>query len=114
MTSASACMSPVSMILTGMTLATLKIKDLLRDKMSYVFVLLRLTALPAIVALLCKLLGLTDLMPIAVIYATLPGGLNVVVFANLVGEDAKPGARLVFLSNIFSCITIPLCLWLYL
>lgn len=114
MTGAAACMSPISMVLTGMTLATLNIKELAKDTSSYIFVLLRLLALPAIVALFCRLLGATDIMRLAVIYAALPGGLNVVVFANLVGEDTKPGARLVLLSTIFSCITIPICIALFL
>ena len=114
MSGAASCLSPVSMILTGMTLSTLQIKDLIKDKASYIFVLLRLLALPALVALVCKLLGAEDVMRLAVIYAALPGGMNVVVFANLVGEDTKPGARLVFLSNLFSCITIPICIALLL
>ena len=114
MSGASACLSPISMILTGMTLSTLTVKDLIKDKASYIFVLMRLLALPALVALCCKLFGMSGLANTAVVYAALPSGMNVVVFPKLVGEDATCGAKLVFLSNLFSCITIPICMALFL
>jgi len=46
--------------------------------------------------------------PFAVIVASMPCGLNTVVFPRLVGEDCRMGARMILYSHIFSMATIPL------
>lgn len=115
LSSASACVGPLSMLLTGMTLSTFALRELVTDGRAYVFSALRLLILPLVVLGLCLLgerLGLLppSVLPAAVMMACMPCGLNTIVFPKLVGEDCKIGARLALLTHLFSCFTIPV--WL--
>jgi len=112
----SACMGPISMIMTGLVLSSFAVKELVAEKAAYAFCFVRLIALPAIVFVLCKALGAiipdlpTYFYPSAMLMSCMPCGLNTVVFPKLVGEDCRTGARVAFMSHLFACITVPL--WL--
>ena len=115
LSSASACVGPLSMLLTGMTLSTFALRELVTDGRAYIFSALRLLILPLVVLGLCLLGERTGLLPpsvlpAAVMMACMPCGLNTIVFPKLVGEDCKIGARLALLTHLFSCFTIPV--WL--
>jgi len=115
LSSASACVGPLSMILTGMTLSTFALRELVSDGRAYLFSALRLLILPLAVLGFCSLAARTGLMPDAVLpsavmMACMPCGLNTIVFPKLVGEDCRIGARLALLTHLFSCLTIPV--WL--
>lgn len=105
--SSSACMGPISMLLTGVVLSALPLKECLRDKLSYLVVGIRLVAIPAIVFFTFKLLGLSELLPCALFVAAMPTGLNTIVFPKSAGLDPIPGARLAVISNLASVVTIP-------
>lgn len=107
----SACVGPISMLLTGLVLSGFSLRELVLDRVAYVVVALRLLILPLFVFGVCRLLGLVTVLPSAVLMACMPCGLNTVVFPKLVGEDCRPGARLAFISHILSVITLPI--WLY-
>ena len=109
-TSSSACVGPLAMLITGITLSQFSFKELVANKTAYIVCALRLVILPLAVFGLFKLLGFTTLLPYAVLMASMPTGLNTIVFPKLVGKDCKLGARLAFLSHLFSCITLPI--WL--
>lgn len=110
---ASACMSPASMLLTGMVISDYKLKDLLSRWQIYVVVALRLLVIPCTVALSLRLLALDTLVIPALMVMAMPCGLNTIVFPKLIGEDCKIGASLAFVSSILCCATIPLCLLLF-
>ncbi len=110
----SACVGPLSMILTGITLSTFNIKELVLDKTAYIFTFLRLIAIPGIAYVICLGLKLYSLLPMVLIITAMPSGLNTVVFPKLIGEDCKPGARLALITHVFSIITLPLWLSLLL
>ncbi len=107
---ASACVGPLSMLLTGITLSTFAFKELLSDKKAYIFSALRLIGIPAAVYFVCTALRLEELLPMMLIITSMPCGLNPIVFPKLIGEDCKPGARLALITHIFSMATLPL--WL--
>ena len=115
LSSASACVGPLSMLLTGMTLSAFALRELICDKKAYIFCVFRLLILPTCVLGFCLLIGLTGLvpdsvLPSAVMMACMPCGLNTIVFPKLVGEDCRIGARLALLTHLFSCLTLPI--WL--
>ena len=112
LSSASACVGPLSMLLTGITLSTFALGELVKDKTAYIFSALRLVVIPAIAFLICRGLRLVELAPMVLIITCMPCGLNTVIFPKFVGEDTSTGARLAFLSHFISCATIPF--WLYL
>lgn len=119
-TTASACMGPISMLLTGIVISEFNFKEILSNWKNYMVVALRLLIIPLAFAYALKfgadVSGFAPLkdviMPALIIYAS-SCGLNTIVFPRLVGEDCKTGASLALISNIFVCITLPLCVALF-
>ena len=111
---ASSCVGPLSMILTGMTLSTFIIKELICDKTAYIFSAIRLIVIPGIVYLFCTLVHLDAMLPMMLIITCMPCGLNTIVFPKLIGEDCKPGARLALITHLCSILTLPFWLSLIL
>ncbi len=111
---ASACVGPLSMLLTGITLSAFSLKELFKNKQAYIFCAIRLVLLPAMAYGVCTLLGLDTVMPFILIITVMPCGLNTIVFPKLIGEDCKPGARLALISHLLSLVTLPLWLSLIL
>ncbi len=117
MKNASGCVGPVSMVLVGMVLSSFSAKDLCPNGSVVIFCMVRLLLVPLVVFSICK--GLACVMtlpeavyPYAVIMACMPCGLNPVVFPKLIGQDCRLGAKLILLSSVLSCATIPLWLWI--
>ncbi len=105
----SACMGPVSMILTGFVIGDFDILKLLKNKRVYIATFLRLIALPAVFVLLIWLLGARKENMILCLFAFgTPLGLNTVVYPAAYGGDAKTGASMAMISHTLCVITIPL------
>jgi predicted permease len=107
---AAACMSPVSMLLTGIVISDYKLKELLSQWQVYVIAFMRLLVLPCIAGVALRLLKLEMLLLPTLMVLAMPCGLNTIVFPKLMGRDCKPGAAMAFITSILCCITIPLCL----
>lgn len=110
---ASDCVGPLSMILTGLVIASFSPKDLIPDTRSAIFTALRLVIIPALLLSLCLILKAIGLLPntvfpAAVIMGCMPCGLNTIVFPLFAGKDCKMGVRFVLLSHALSLISIPL------
>ncbi len=117
MKNAGSCVGPVSMVMVGLVLSSFSAKDLMPNWQAVVFCFVRLLPVPLVVFGICK--GLGAIMPLpeavypyAVLMACMPCGLNPVVFPKLIGQDCRLGAKLILLSSILSCATIPLWLWI--
>ncbi len=110
--SAAACMSPIAMLITGLTLARLPVRKMFMRVEVYVYTFVRLLAIPAVLgglAYLCYLwLGLPiNVVKVVVIYCALPMGLNTVVFTEANGGDGTLGAQCAAISHILSLATLP-------
>ena len=105
------CMTPLGMILTGMVIGKLMISDMFKDYKTYIITALRLFLLPLAGMLVFWLLGIRGEMAIiGVLFLSLPGGVNTIVFPEAFGGDSTAGARIVFNTNILGVITIPVML----
>jgi len=105
---ASGAMAPIAMILTGYVLGRTKITDALKDKKSYGACVLRLIVIPlAIVAALMLMRLDKQVIMLAGMVSALPFGTNSVIFLEVYGGDSGLAARLSFLSNLLSVLTIP-------
>ena len=113
LTSAKGCMSPIAMLLTGMTVATIDLKKVFVDYKIYLVSIVRLLLFPAI--------GLAALyfLPLAASTATciicslsMPLGLNTIVIPAGYGKDTTAAASMAIVSHLLSCGTIPLVLML--
>lgn len=105
--SASSCVAPISMLLTGLVLSSFRIRELVSDYKAYVLVAIRLILLPALVFGACRLFSLDFVIVPAVMMACMPCGLNSIVFPKLINENCESGARLALLSHFFSVATVP-------
>ena len=114
---ASGCVGPLSMLLTGLVIASFTPKELVPDLKTVIFSLIRLVAIPAFLLGVCFLFELVAPLPSAVypavvIMGCMPCGLNTIVFPSMVGEDCRMGARFVLLSHVLCLATIPFWMWI--
>ncbi len=119
----SSCMGPVSMLLAGIVMSDFKPASLLTSKRSYALSALRLIVIPITVGGILMASGaalsLLDnavfhaVFVCAVLFVSMPCGLNTIVFPRLVDENCEIGASLAFVSSILACATIPLVLTLF-
>lgn len=109
----SACMAPVSMILTGIAVSEFKLKELLCEKKSYIVSFMRLLVIPFTISGILSILINKEIALIALLIYCMPCGLNTIVFPKLVGKDCKTGASFALISNVLACITIPICIYVF-
>ena len=103
------CYVPVSLLLTGYTIADYPLAEMFHRYKAYLFSLLRLLVYPLLVILMAKLMGLSQFVAtLAVLGFAGPSGMNVVVFPASYGQDCKTGASIVLLSCVGSILTVPI------
>ena len=100
-----ACMSPITMILTGIVISGYTARSLFGKRTIYVIVILRLIIIPCLLGLIIKLIYPPVLIPMLLCYS-MPIGMNTIVYPRLVGENCEIGAGLVCVTTLLSCITI--------
>lgn len=106
---ASACMAPMAMMMTGVVIASKPLKELVKGVRPYLASVLRLIVLPLAGLLIMVALNVPDyIIKVAVATLAMPLGLNTVVFPEAYGGDGRPGARLAFVSHTMAVITIPI------
>ncbi|MBQ4599628.1 MAG: AEC family transporter [Clostridia bacterium] len=103
------CMSPVSMLMTGFVLGSLKFKNIFTSLRAYLVSAVRLIVIPLLFGAGLLLLGAKgEFMIIPMFIASMPIGLNAVVFVEASGRDSTDNARMCLISYILSFITVPL------
>ena len=110
MGSASSCVGPITMLVTGLTLSEYTLSRMLKDRNVYLLTAIRLMVLPAIVFLVFKGLRLEAFMAPALLMAAMPSGLNTIIFPKNTGGSPELGAKLALITHLFCCATLPL--WL--
>lgn len=107
------CMSPVAMMLTGITVANMDVKKVLSMKSIYVVSIIRLIAFPLI------FIGLFSFLPMAqnIVVCTIcslamPLGLSTLVIPGGYGKDTSVAAGMALVSHLLSAVTIPLVFYL--
>ncbi len=112
--SLSKCMSPSTMLLTGMCVAKIDIKRVLKIKSIYVLTALRLLIIPSIflvVLLVHKFDYGVSLCVLSVL--SMPLGLNGVVIPEAHGQDTSEASGMAIVSHLASALTIPLMFTLF-
>ena len=113
------CMSPIAMIMTGITFAFIDIKKVLADKSIYVVTALRLIVYPLIFGGIVWLVN-RYLIPFDatifncfVISLAMPLGLNTIVIPAAYGRDTSVPAGMALISHSLSIATIPLIMMIF-
>ena len=108
-TTAGNCMSPIAMLLTGMTVASISLKKTFSDVSIYVMSFIRLIVLPLVG------IAVFHFLPVPRVYVlctlctlAMPLGLNTVVIPGAYGKDTSAASGMILVSHLLSCLTIPL------
>lgn len=103
-----ACMSPVAMLLTGITVAKMNAKKVLSIKSIYVVSLVRLILFPLLfVGLFAIVPAAQNIVVCAVCALAMPSGLTSIVVPKGYGKDTSVAAGMALVSHLLSAVTIP-------
>jgi len=100
---------PISMMLIGCSLADADMKDILKDKYSYLVSALRMLIFPGIMLIILKLLGLPEeISGTCAILTALPAGSLNVIYAEQYDCEPKFASRTVVQTMVFMIVTLPI------
>lgn len=105
------CMSPVAMLLTGITVSKIDLAKTLKKKGLYIASVLRLIVFPVVfmgLILLFKIPFSRTVLICLMCSLAMPLGLNTVVVPGAYGKDTSEAAGMALVSHTLSVITIPL------
>ena len=113
------CMSPIAMMMTGITFAFIDMKRVLSEKSIYAVTALRLVAFPLVLGGAAWLVR-TYVFPIDgtvfncfIISLAMPLGLNTIVVPAAYGRDTSVPAGMALVSHMLSIATIPFVMMLF-
>lgn len=108
------CMSPIAMLITGMTLAQMNLKEILRIRGVYVSTALRLLVFPGLFLLAaCVIPFGRTFATCAICSLAMPLGLNTVIIPAARGKDTRVASGMALVSHLLSCLTIPVVFMLF-
>jgi len=113
--SASLCMSPLAMILTGFVVGGYKLKLILSNKKVYLASIIRLILIPTFFVLILKMINTpTTIITVTLCCLAAPLGLNTIIVPSAYGGDTTLGASMSLISHVLSVITIPIMFLIFL
>lgn len=100
---------PLSMMMIGVSIAKANLRDYLKDMRMYVFILLRMVAMPIAVALIMKNMGYDAVVfGVFIIELAMPIGSVIGLFARECGADYEYCMKGTVVSTLASIFTIPI------
>ena len=105
------CTLPLAMIIVGSILSEINIKAVF-EKAAFYYSFIRLIAIPAVIFTVLRLIG-TDpvVMGVSVLSAAMPAALISAMLAQKYGRDAEFASKIIFVSTLFSLVTLPAIAW---
>jgi len=101
--------TPLSMMFIGFLLSELKFKELFNSIQDFIVIAVRLLLMPILVYIVLKSIGLTGMtLGIPVLITAMPAAANSAVFSSLYHNNSVLASKLIFISTLFSVMTIPL------
>ena len=120
MNSIAGMIAPLSMILTGMLLGGMKLREIVGTPRAYLITALRLVAFPLVIVLVFGLTGLTKLHPeatqillVTLLAASSASATTITQFAQLYNDRPGYTSIISIMTVIFCILTIPLMTMLY-
>ena len=111
---AGSCMSPVAMLLTGMTIAQFNLREVLRIKGVYLVSALRLLVFPLLFLGVMLAFPMPETFSVcATCTLAMPLGLNTIIVPSALGKDTKVASGMALVSHVLSCLTIPVIFMLF-
>lgn len=104
--------TPLSMLFIGITLGTIPLKGIYKRYSIYVIVVFKMILLPAIMMVLLMRLPLDrTLLGVLLLEAAMPGQTVLTIIANEFGSDDRYAAECIFITTVFSLLTLPCLYW---
>ncbi|MEQ8156228.1 MAG: AEC family transporter [Clostridiaceae bacterium] len=106
---------PLSMIVIGVMLSELSLKEMLTNRGVYIFTIVRLVILPLLTLILFKyIFKIQDkwLLAVPVIVSGMPVGTSLGMLAKKYNNNETLSSQTILISTLFSCLTIPLLIYL--
>lgn len=101
--------TPLAMIVVGATLAGMKLSDVFGNWRVYLVAVMRLLVMPLLMFFALRGFGLSALLfSMLVLVNAMPVAINGVIFASEFDANPEFAAQAVFVSTLFSALTIPL------
>ena len=108
-TSSGNCMSPVAMILTGIVVSSISLKEAFTNLRIYIITFVRLILFPLIFIAVSVFVPMSETVFICGLCSlAMPLGLNTIVIPSGLGKDTSVAAGMAVISHLLSCITIPI------
>ena len=103
------CMSPIAMILTGVVVSSISMKETFSNVRIYIVSIIRLIIMPTVFILAASFFIIPETTYICALCSlAMPLGLNTIVIPSGLGKDTTEAAGMAVISHLLSCITIPL------
>ena len=101
--------TPLAMLFLGTYIANTDIKSMFKEKNNYLVILLKTIALPLIMFVIFKLVGISGaLLTACMISASVPSANNTVMFSAKYGKDTGVASKVVSLCSLVSIFTMPI------
>ena len=111
LTASGRCVGPVSMLISGMILSCVSLRECLSNARNYLFTALRLVVFPLAALAVMVPLGIRgEALFFTGCFLCFPFGNNPIVFREAMGADARKAAGMTLLSYLFSLVTVP---WMF-
>lgn len=110
MNSIAAMNGPLAMIVLGVYIGQIKIKELFNDKIVYACSIIRLIVIPMVTIIVLSIIpNKFIIIKLTILIATsAPVGSNVAIFSQIYNKDYKQAVKDVCLSTILCIITLPI------
>lgn len=112
---------PVAMLITGMLIANMDIKNMLKRKKIYIVILFRTIICPAIILLAIKLTDITALVKngekvllVTFLATATPAASTITQFAQLYNKDSEYAGAISILTTLLCIVTLPVLVYIYL
>ena len=105
------CTMPLAMLIVGSILSEVNFKTVF-EKAAFYYTALRLIAIPAVIFIALTLIGTDPIVRgVSVLSAAMPAALITAMLAQKYGRDAAFASKVIFVSTLFSLVTLPAVAW---
>ena len=120
MDSISATIAPISMIVAGMLIAGMDVKDCLKNKRLYVITFLKMIVFPLFAVSLLKFTNLSSMVKngdiillISLLASIAPTAASVTQLAQIYDADSEYASAYYFITTLLCILTMPVFVWFY-
>lgn len=120
MKSVSVTIGPISMVIVGMLIGNISLKQVFAYKRIYMVTFLKMIVCPAMVVLLLKFSGMATLLPdgnmillISLLATITPSASTITQMAQIYGKNAEYASVINVVTTVICIVTMPIMVWLY-